>query len=283
MKTAAFALLVSFGCSIPLAAGDHFIIVQPGYPGSNAEAGPFLGELAAAIAGAGGPKRLEGEYHNDGTEALKAIERTKPSLGIVSLGFFLAHRAALKLEPLCESRPGDRFYLATKKGQALKLSELDGQSVAGTPFEEREFVSRIVFGGGVADVSRWKVVEKAGFTRGVRDAARGKVHAVLLTERERKSLESLTAGKELEVVHKSEELPTALVVTFGAASDLASQAAKAFQALSASAEGKKVLETMGLESFAAVEPKRLDELSSRYKKAAPVAAAGAGPVGGDSK
>jgi len=124
-----------------------FVIVQPGYPGSTSLAKNFMAELAGALTRQGGPAGLQGSYYNETEAALKAIQQKKPSFGIVSLGFFLAHRKSLQLEAILES-PLERFYLAAKKGEPVSLKDLAGQDVEGTPFHEMEFVSRILFGPG---------------------------------------------------------------------------------------------------------------------------------------
>src|SRR5262245_61086261 len=206
------ALALVLALSGGLSAAQHFIIVQPGYPGSTTEAEAFVTDLLAAIGKGGGPGDLQGEYHNDAEEALKAIREKKPQLGIVSLGFYLAHKEDLRLEPLLASRPHERFYLAGKQGAVVPLKDLAGKTVAGTPFQEPEFVSRILFG---PEVSKWKVEATRSSTKAIRDASRGKVAAVLLTEREKRALGNLTAGQELEVYHQTDELPTAILVSLG--------------------------------------------------------------------
>ncbi len=281
-----------------LSAAGHFIIVQPGYPGSTAEAEQFVSDLLGAIGKGGGPGDLQGEYHNDAQEALKAINEKHPQLGIVSLGFYLAHKDDLHLEPLLSSRPLDRFYLASKKGSAIQPKDLSGKAVAGTPFQEQEFVARILFGlgagggpvaggtssseeggkereaakgaagaakGGGADVSQWKVEATRSSTKGIRDASRGKVAAVLLTEREKRALDSLTAGQELEVYYRTEELPTAIMVSLGKKDAPAEGAAKALAGLKDNPEGQSLLALMGIEGFVPVGEQELAKFEARYR------------------
>ncbi len=289
-------------------AEERFVIVQPGYPGTTAEAENFVTDLAGAISEGGGPVDLSGAYYNDEKEALRAIREKEPSFGIVSLGFFLAHKNDLKLEPLLESRPSERFYLAGKKGDAVCLKDLAGQTVTGTPFNEKEFVQRILFGPGagggpispgaagkdaqkegaegkgapradgkpLADVDRWKTEAADGFTKAVRAVSRGKARAVLLTEREERGLQDLTAGKELEVFYRTEELPTALVVSVGTKDESARGAAKALQGLKGSPQGKQILDLMGIEGFSQADAKRVKELGDRYRTADRTGAAAGG-------
>jgi hypothetical protein len=261
-----------------LSAAGHFMIVQPGYPGSTVEAEQFVSDLLGAIGKGGGPRDLQGEYHNDAQEALKAINEKHPQIGIVSLGFYLAHKEDLHLEPILASRPLERFYLAAKKGSAVQPGDLAGKEVAGTPFQEPEFVARILFGpgagggpvgggakGGAADVSQWKVEATRSPTKGIRDASRGKVAAVLLTEREKRALASLTAGQDLEVYYQTEELPTAIMVSLGKKDAPAEGAAKALAGLKDNPEGQSLLALMGIEGFVPVGEQELAKFEARYR------------------
>jgi hypothetical protein len=284
---ASAALLLGAGASRGSAA-DHFVIVQPGYPGTTADAETFIADLAGAIARAGGPKDLRGWYHNDEKEGLAAIAEKKPFFGIVSLGFYLAHRKELGLAPILGSRPSEPFSLAAKKGSPTTLAELEGQVVQGTAFTEMEFVKRILFGpgakggppakgeaapgsaagkagdGAAVEVGRWKAQAASSYSKAGREVGRGKVRAVLFTERERRAMDQTIAGKELEVFWRSEPLPTALVVSFGKEDRGAKDVAAALEKIKDTADGKEVVKLMGIEGFAPVDPKVVGALEARY-------------------
>jgi hypothetical protein len=292
------------------AADPQFIIVQPGYPGSTAEASTFIADLEMALESGGAPKKLHGEYYNDAQEALQVIERQHPAVGVLSLGFFLAHQKELHLEPILWNQPLTRFYLAGRKGETVPPRELAGKTVVGTPFQEPEFVSRILFGpgaGGVpvsgsppaggqaaekkegaaekkeaspnqkgagaggatgeapADVRQWKVEATQSFSKGARDVEKGKAAAVLVTAREKSSLEELEAGKKLEVYWQTEDLPVSLVVAFPQGGAAAQETAKAFAGLKSTS--KSLLEQMGIEGFAPIDKARLEKIEKRYQTA----------------
>jgi hypothetical protein len=293
------ALLVS----VPLAAAetvsaDRYVIVQPGYPGSTAEAESFVTDLAAAIAKGGGPQGLKGAYYNETKEALEAIRAKKPFFGIVSLGFYLQHRQDLALAPILESLPPDRFYLAAKKGAPVNLNGLAGQVVEGTAFSEKEFVERLLFGPGagggpvstgaaekgadapvpgkpVADVAAWKAQSTSGFSKGVRDVSKGKAAAVLLTERELRAMKETTAGKELDAFYRTEALPTAIVVSFGPPTENGRKAVEALKGIKDNPDGKELVKLMGIDGFGPVDPKAMEKFEKRFEAA--------GPAGGPEK
>jgi len=293
MRRRSSMILAIFLAGGSLRADTQFVIIQPGYPGSTEEGETFVGDLSLALAKAGGPKDLRGSYYNVAEDGLEAVAARKPVFAIVSLGFYLAHREGLRLAPLLESSPLERFYLAAKKGQGALPADLEGQAIAGTPFHEKEFVERILFGAGAGggpvadgeagkmadpkvtkdpasgskkaiDLSRWKVEVSQGFSKGVRDASKGKIRAVLLTERERRAMKETIAGREMEVSYQSEELPTALLVSLGPAGAAAQAAAKAMEALKGNEEGRGVLATMGIDGFTRADAKRIAALEARY-------------------
>ncbi len=320
LKTSKLIVLTILGVfpALPALPRDpYFVIIQPGYPGSTAEAENFIQDLAGELSKLGGPENLRGSYYNETKAALQAIEEKDPAFGIVSLGFFLAHEKKFQLEPVLESRPLARFYLVVQKGEPVQLQDLAGKEVAGTPFHEMEFVRRILFGAGagggpvspgeeppssgaeksggnggpgaaeaegnapggetsrsssgppgkpVADVTSWKVEAANGFSRGVRNVAKGRVKAALLTARECEALQNLKAGNELEICYRTEELPVALMVSFGKEGDATRKGAKALAGLKDSPSGKELITIMGIEGFTPVDLKRLGNLTRRYQQ-----------------
>jgi hypothetical protein len=295
VPAATCSFLMMMACPA-MAGAPHYVIVQPGYPGSTTEAESFVSDLSAALVKGGAPAGLQGAYHNDAKAALKAIAEEKPEFGVVSLGFYLAHRDDLRLKPVLESRPPQAFFLAAKKGSPPALKDLEGQVVAGTPFQEKEFVERVLFGPGAggatvkpgeagspavkvpagnsahpearpaAEVGKWKVASTEGWSKGVRDVGRGKARAVLLNDRERLSMSEIDAGKNLEVFYQTESVPLALMVSLGGENDTARKSALALESLGRSPEGKEMLKSMGIDGFAPFDAGRLKAIEERYAK-----------------
>jgi hypothetical protein len=104
----------------------------------------------------------------------------------------------------------------------------------------------------------------SGGSKGVRDVSRDRARAVLLTERERRTMAETVAGKELEIFWSGEPLPTALVVSFGKEDRGAKGAAAALEKIKDTAEGKEVVKLMGIEGFAPADPRVMGTLEARY-------------------
>lgn len=260
------------------------VIVQPGYPGSTEEAVDFMATLSGYIGKKMGFAGLSGAYYNDGAKALAVISERSPPFGIVSLGFYLKHRKELRLKALGYSKPKDNFVLLGRPGDVKDLAALDGQTVAGGPLYETEFLNRVIFGA-EADVASWKAAPTAYSSRALRQLQRKeedgsyRYRAVILTGREYGALRELPSAKALEKIFESDYYPPALLVVFGARGNAegakaatsrpltqeeVEKLARTFQGLSEEAEGRQILEIMGAEGFQEVEAGWIATMEGKY-------------------
>jgi hypothetical protein len=277
---AGLLFLLGLGAWDPAAAAEgeaRLVIAQPGYPGSTAEAKEFISRLTKAVEAGGGPKLAGGEYHNVETAALEAIERDRPAVGIVSLGFYLKHRRSLALKPLVWSQPEEAFAVAARKGTMKSLADLSGKTVSGTPLLEAEFVARVLFApsatGGASAAAAWKPAPERLFSKAIREVARGRSDAVLLSGREYEAMKRLGAGAELERIHSTAAYPVALAVRLGegAGGEAAKGFAAALEALNRTADGKDLLETMGIGGFKPIDAARLGAIEALFDAPPPAA------------
>ena len=263
-------LLVVVFSGVSLCAADDLVIVQPGYPGSTAEAAAFVARLCAAVRAEGGPGIGAGEYHNNEQQGIDAIRAKRPTVGIVSLGFALKHQKSLALRPLLWSHPDEAFHILVRKDTLRKLGDLEGRTVTGTPLLEPEFVQRVLF----ADArTNWQSDGAKFFSRAVRNVVRGRRDAVLLSNREYRGFLKLRYAQDLEVLHTTEAYPTAVVVAFGArlSGKEETKLSAALKNLPNSIDGKTLLEEMGIAGFRAVDEERWGKLVVKYSQTPPKA------------
>lgn len=271
---------------LPAADPPRMIIIQPGYPGSTRDAEGFMGQLSAYLEGKGGLQGLSGEYHNEEKLALSALGEKKVSFGLVSLGFYLAHREKLGLRALLESKPKDNFVVVARVGDVKDPASLTGQPVAGGPLQEAPFLERIALQG-KASVASWDQKPVLFASRALRDLVeRKKYAAVVLTGRDHAAFKELYA-KTLEKILESDYYPASLLVAFDARRDersregraqglseeglseelkkrLEKRIVRAFSGLSGDPRGKEILKTMGAEGFEEVRKDWLKELEGKY-------------------
>ncbi len=191
----------------------RWIIVQPGYPGSTAEAEGFMRRFSADLAAQSGIESLEGSYHNVPESAAKVIEEKKPAFGLVSLGFYLRYRRQFGLDAQLESEPGDRVVAVVRAGSFRRLKDLAGKKVAGGPLYEPEFLRRVVLGKEAA-IDAWQIRPTLRVSRALRRLHRGRVDAVVLTGREFAALGEVSPGKKVEKLLESEYYPESIFVFF---------------------------------------------------------------------
>ncbi len=287
-RTPALAALLAVAVGAPLLAGsERLVIVQPGYPGSTEEAREFVAGLVKFVGEHGGPSIAAGEYHNTEKGALEAIRRDRPTLGIVSLAFYLEHADALGLEPVLSSRPDEPFHIAVKSGRYTDLADLAGKTVTGTPLVEDRLVRRLLMAGAdgkpvTPTFATWKLEPVKYFSKGIRDVTRDRKDAVILSHREYRGMKRLRSARELSVIHTTPAFPTAVVVTIGKPArreKLAADLARALAALEKTEKGREILETMGISGFAPLDTARLESLEARYERGAHGARDSAGARG----
>jgi hypothetical protein len=209
-----FTLLVQTWAKEPL----EFLIVQPGQPGSPQEAQPVMDALANYLQGKlGSGVEVRGIYSNRLEEALDLLEKTTPSWGIVSLGFYAEHGERFHMKPLAASRPGgyqkDLWRLVVAKEGAEDWRALKGE-VKGTMLFEKMAAACFLFG---------EMPNRLPFTltgthrplSGLRKMLRGRSAGVVLDRLQYEALKALPLADNIKVLKASKELPTSPVVWFG--------------------------------------------------------------------
>ena len=233
---AIFFLMVLLVCSATgqTEAGSlDFAVIQPGQPGTEAEARPVMEALAAYIQQKmGSSETIKGHYFNDLEPALAFLKASPPAWGIVQLGVFAQHATDFQMTPMATTRPGgfekDVWRLMTRKNagsdgqssdwQSLDWQSLDWQSmngkVLGNMLFETGAGSCLLFGW-VSDRLPFTLVGTFRPLRSLRNLVKGKITGVVLDQVQYETVNTLPIGKKIKVMHTSRDLPTSPVVWFG--------------------------------------------------------------------
>lgn len=199
-----------------------FLACAPGYPGTSAEAQPHMDAFAAAVArGAGwSTASLGAGYEPTEQGGLARLSQRETGVALVPLPFWVKHTRALALEPRMQvvlqgaSGPTEVWALVAKKGRVASPTALAGFTLASTAGYAPGFVRGALSGWGKLPESV-KVIESSQVLSQLRKAASGADVAVLLDGAQTAALSSLPFAAELEVVARSEPLPSGFVVTVG--------------------------------------------------------------------
>jgi ABC-type phosphate/phosphonate transport system substrate-binding protein len=248
--------LIFPGISLAAPQPMNFYVIQPGQPGNAEEAQPVMNALAEYLSGQLGGVPMKGTYFNRTEEALAALEAGTPAWGIVSLGFFIEQGGRFDMHPIASSRPGgkshERWYLMVAKGDAKSWQQVKGV-VLGTMLYQPDSASRLMFAA-ETDKLPFSLEGTSSPLRALREVARGKKAGVILDQAQYQALQVLPLFQELEVIHRSEPLPTAPVVSFGKPDERAGKLAEVLQQMSEDPAAANLLQLLQTKGFGPVDP-----------------------------
>ncbi len=198
------------------------VACAPGYPGTRAEAQPHMDAFAAALARAA--RWPEGSiaavYEPVEKAGLARLSRPDAAIALVPLPFVVKHGEALKLAPRLVvatqgGAPMETWTLVAKKGRVSRPVDLAGFTVSSIAGYSPAFVrGALATWGRLPDDA--KVAESTQVLSALRRTASGADLAVLLDAAQAAALPSLPFAWDLEVVARSQPLPSAFVATVGA-------------------------------------------------------------------
>ncbi|HEX9400146.1 MAG TPA: PhnD/SsuA/transferrin family substrate-binding protein [Anaeromyxobacter sp.] len=268
MRLALAAILLSSlsAARAPATARSTLVACAPGYPGTTEEAQPNMDALASAAARAARwPEgALAAVYEPSERSGLARLAGQDVGVALVPLPFYAKHRAALRLRPRVEvvnegaGVGGETWALVAKRGRVTAASSLTGFAVASSAGYAPEFVRAVLAGWGRLPADA-RIAESSQVLSTLRRAASGDDVAVLLDGTQAAALPSLPFAGELEVVARSDPLPSGLVVTVGDRLPEARWRAleSALLALPSTPDGSAALQGLRVARFAPLDPAAL--------------------------
>jgi len=192
-------------------------------------------------------------------ECRKQLAEKNPRFAITSLGLYLELRHHYHLTPVVQpqinGRTSERYRVMVNKDKFNSLAELQGKTLGGTVLEEQTFISKIIFAGKykIADFFVLKPSNQAIHT--LRALDKGELDAVILNQQQFDGLASLHLETPLAAVFTSAEIPLMGVVanTTLTTPEERIRFGKALAGMCSDAEGKKLCELFGVDTFAAVD------------------------------
>lgn len=193
-------------------------------------------------------------------ECRKQMSEKKPKFAITSLGIYLELRSQYSLVPVVQpkikGRTSERYRVMVQKDKYKSLDELKGKALGGTVLEEQSFIGKIVFSGKYDPSSFFALKKSNQAIRALRSLDKGELDAVILNEQQFAGLASLHLQTHLDVLFTSEEVPLMGVVANSATTTAEERTrfGKALEEMCTDAEGKKLCDLFGVESFVPVDP-----------------------------
>ena len=208
--------------SFARAAGVVLVVCAPGYPGSTAEAQPAMDGLAEAIsAGAGWDEgAVEAVYFESEHAGVARLQSPDAGLALVTLPFFLEHRAELDLRPHLMAVPTGReplesWSLVAGAGLVKRPADLEGWELLSLAGHSPGFVSGPALGDWGAVPNSLTITFSGAVLSGLRRAAKGESVTLLLDGGQTESVSRLPFADQLEIIHRSPLLPVSVVCSVG--------------------------------------------------------------------
>lgn len=260
----ALLLILGPGAAACPAGGFDFAVVQPGQPGTTADAQPVMDALAAYVADKTERTAVRGRYFNQLAPALKSLAGQRPDWGIVGLGFYLDHARDLDMVPVAATRPGgmvsDAWTLVVGPGGPESWRNVTGE-VLGTMLHDADAAACLLFGADPSDLP----FELRGTMRplsSLRKVVRGRLGGMVLDRLQLNATAALPLAGEIVPVHSVSGLPTSPVVWFGEPGPGADRLAEVLMSMADDPEAAAlltVLQTRGFEPPDPVLPLMLEE------------------------
>jgi hypothetical protein len=247
----------------------HFLLIQPGSPGTTEEAAPLIDRLADYLAAhLTKGTAVAGLYLNSIDAVQAAIKRDHPRFAIVTLPYYLEQRAVYDWRPQLATRPGgytEEQYrlLVAASNPAGSWRALNGD-VAGTLCFTADPVARLFFEE-PATALPFHCRPTDRLLSAARRVIRGKLNGLLVTEEQYASLTLLPETKQLRALSTSPPLPTPLVVTFGPPDALLNSVIKTLLGMKDDPTAHELLTELRTDGFGPIDPAAIERAHTLYE------------------
>ena len=272
-----FVTLAAMAATVAVAEGPQpFLFLKTGEKFATQEtAGPTVSGLTAYLGDklSGSTNAFAPRVLNDPVKAAELCAAQKPSLGIVTPGFYLTYAKPLGMEPLLETKreqvPSERYVLVVRTNAPVDLKSLEGKTIATVLAPEQRYVTAVILQGKLGAEPHLRTIpniELALFS--LADGAQGAPDAVLVDEPTWKLFQSdQEIGPGLKSVFQSDELPRDLVVVFHPnAGDLDTKKVTAIlKSMGGQDPGQSILRSIRVESFEDINKERLAKARTQFQ------------------
>jgi len=259
------------------AAPIHFLLIQPGSPGTTEEAAPVIGRLADYLA-QHLPKgtAVAGLYLNSIDQVPPAVAKQKPRVAIVTLPYYLEHRAVYDWRPQLATRPlptgqagggktEDHYHLLVSTTNSAAGWETLSGEVAGTLCFTPEPVARLLFNRPAAALP-FHCQPTDRLLRASRQVARGELAGLVVTDEQYTSLMALPEGTSLKELHATGPLVPPLVVTFGPPDAPLEAVINALRGMKNDPSAHDLLGELRTDGFGPIDSAALERIQSEFEK-----------------
>lgn len=268
------ACLVAAPASYATTDSTPIIVCYPGGSVNAKDANAAMGSMLRVVERlgqwtAGG---LNSVFTAKWDECKSLMDTKNPKFAITSLGIFLEQRDKHHLVPVVQPNikggSTERYRIIVQQGKYNSLDELKGKTLGGTMLDDPLFIGKIILAGKYDPASFFELKPSNQAIRALRSLDKGELDAVILNDQQFNALTSLNLIKPTETLFTSEEIPLMGMVadSKNTTAEERTRLGNALAGLCADAEGKKLCDIFGVDSFAVVGPAHFEPMIKLWKQ-----------------
>ncbi len=273
-KSIVFASLLASISAIAAPNTVPIVVCYPGGPVNAKDANAAMGSMLRVVERVGqfSPGSLDSVFTAKADECRALLDSKNPKFAITSLGIFLdlreRHHLVPVVQPTIKGRTTEQYRVIVQNGKYNNLEALKGKTLGGTVLDEPKFINKIVFAGKYDPASYFDTQATNQAIRALRSLDQGELDAVIVNEQQFNGLASLNLSNPVSAVFTSEEIPLMGMVADGKSTtaEERSRMGNALAGMCTDAEGKKLCELFGVDSFNMIGPEPYEPMIKLWKK-----------------
>jgi len=267
-------LILTFAlvASLPSLAGEKdMLLCLPGFPGTSAQAQPYIDKMLRHLEGKLGWEAgsMSGAYLSDGPKAVARLKSDKPGLALVDPSVYAGHHKSMGMQVIAKVQvvgSGPQTYsVITRVDGPGDLASLAGKKATGPVVHDPRYVANVLLDGELPVGGLDLDVQKRPL-RALRAVARGKADAAIVGRAVVEHMGELDFASELRVIHTSKPVPPPAVVVMGEGVQHAAELKQVLVGICGRPDGVELCKSLTLKAVKAASDKDYKPLLERYKR-----------------
>jgi hypothetical protein len=257
--------------SIAIAAPKELLLCLPGFPGSQAQAQPFVDKMLRHLESKlkWQPLSLRGIYIPDGRVAVEKLRAKRPEIALVGPSIYASEHKALGMKVIAKievnGRSEEIYSVITRKDGPSTLGELVGKKVEGAVVHNEKYVYNVLFDQQLKPGQLTLESQKRPL-KSLRNVVRNKADAAIVDQSVVDHLSELPFANEVQSIYTTKPVPSALVVVMGDGKKQALKLKSMLVGMCKRPDGKPLCQTLTISAIKASSNAGCKKLLTRYNR-----------------
>ncbi|MCP4198607.1 MAG: phosphate/phosphite/phosphonate ABC transporter substrate-binding protein [Proteobacteria bacterium] len=268
MTIAAIFVLLA---GIAIAAPKELLLCLPGFPGSQAQAQPFVDKMLRHLESKlkWQPFSLKGIYIPDGNVAVEKLRKERPEIALVGPSIYASEHKALGMKVIAKievnGRSEEIYSVITRKDGPSALDELVGKKVEGAVIKKEKYVYNVLFDQQLKAGQLILESQKRPL-RSLRNVVRNKSDAAIVDQSVVDHLSELPFANEVQSIYTTKPVPSALVVVMGDGKKQAVKLKSMLVGMCKRPDGRELCQTLTISAIKSSSNLGCRKLLTRYNR-----------------